>query len=427
MKPSTISTYRLSWTAGLWLSLFCGAAHAEPALRSLEGRFATVVTDLPAAAAVDGLPADVDAAVPQWLRFWQRQPNSAADWKMTIYVMQDRARFEEAGLFPPRLPDFPYGFQSGREAWVLVQPSDYYTRHLVLHEAFHGFAERFFGGTGPQWFAEGTAEMMATHRGSGPALRVPSIPATRQAVPYWGRFRVIAARREEARIPSFAAVLDQPTALHRSVEPYAWSWAAVVMLTMYPEYREALIEISDLGADRSERFTRGFRERLPAGEGILQARWQLLLVDFDYGYDTARGRVRLDQPPAEWDGDARTVEVAADRGWQAAGVRVRKGTHLRVTAEGRYSLGDQPRPWTCEPQGVTVRYHRGRPLGMILAALVPESQTASTVLPPVQVEAVGREATVVAQQDSWLFFRVGDDPSQLADNSGLATVRIQSR
>ena len=62
-----------------------------------------------------------------------------------------------------------------------------------------------------------------------------------------------------------------------------------------------------------------------------------------------------------------TVSVAADRGWQSSGVRVDAGKSYRLRAAGRYQVADRPQPWPCEPGGVSIRYYRGRPLGILLA------------------------------------------------------------
>jgi len=194
---------------------------------------------------------------------------------------------------------------------------------------------------------------------------------------------------------------------------------------MYPEYRAELTTASSQMQSTAGEFTRDFRNALQDQWPVVRGRWHLLLEDFDYGYDMRRNRIDWEADQPAWDRQPRQVAIAAARGWQSAGVRVAAGTKLNVTAAGRYSLGTQPRPWVCEPQGVTVRYHRGRPLGVILAALVPQRAADSNILPPLQIETIGRGTSFVVRQDSWLLFRIGDDPSQLADNAGGATVSFR--
>ena len=74
-------------------------------------------------------------------------------------------------------------------------------------------------------------------------------------------------------------------------------------------------------------------------------------------------------------GKPRSVTIAADRGWQSSGVWLEAGKSYHVTASGRYQIAaeksnDGEKAWPCEPGGVTIEYHDGRPLGMLLGAMV---------------------------------------------------------
>lgn len=426
-------------SASLLLGILIAAAGgAEPpadraGLRIHRGRYATIVTDHPDVNRTADLTASVDAAVPQWCRFWGQPLDRLDGWQMTVYVMTDQADFRRRGLLPKTIPEFPHGFQAGTDAWAMAQPSTYFQRHLVLHECFHGFAAACFGGLGPTWFAEGTAEMMATHRGSGDSVVVPTIPADRDAVPYWGRFKRIAQRRREDRLPTLESVLDRQTRLYRDVEPYAWSWSAAVLLTMYPEYLRVLKQISENADQPPAELTRSLRRALAADWPLVQARWRLLLCDFDYGFDAARHRVELRDPadaetPSAWDGRPRVLKIAADRGWQSAGVIVAAGTQVQCVARGQVILDNQPRPWVSYPEGVTVRYHQGHPLGRLLAVAVPiRNDPAAGTFPNLDVLSMGSRQSLTIQQDSWLLFRVNDSPGGLTANSGHYDVKISGK
>ena len=66
--------------------------------------------------------------------------------------------------------------------------------------------------------------------------------------------------------------------------------------------------------------------------------------------------------------------IAADRGWQSSGVWLEAGKTYHVAASGRYQIaveknGDGEKAWSCEPGGVTIEYHDGRPLGELLGAV----------------------------------------------------------
>lgn len=409
-----------------------GSAEAARApLRKIEGEWVDVITDLPPAEATDMLAESFDAAVPQWLKYWGVERQAVDDWHVTVYVMQSKDDFLRRGLLPDSLPDFRHGYAVGNTAWVIAQESDYYTRHLVLHEGVHSLAFHLFHGTGPFWFMEGTAELLATHHGVGSQIRLPVVPRDREATPLWGRLKLIDQRRDARMSPSIQTIMRYPNQLTEDVESYAWSWAAVTLLDMYPEYRRELIAAADRGRDQSPQFTRSIYRQLFNQWPVLRTRWRIFIDGFDYGYDVSRNRVGLDAGAPLWKGSAAgeagalTVRVAADRGWQSAGVRIAAGTKLKLTAEGRYTLGNDPAPWVCEPQGVTIRYHRGRPLGMILATVVPTRPPSTATIQPLQIEPIGREGTVEVDEESWLLLQVGDSPAELADNMGHATVRIE--
>ncbi|QDV67131.1 hypothetical protein Poly24_08220 [Rosistilla carotiformis] len=411
--------------AALALCLFV-APFAAAQTRQFSGRHVTIHTDLPASAALDQLPAAFDAAVPQWCEFFGVDPDRLADWHVTAYLMTSRDAFKQRGLLPDHLPDFAHGYQYGNSVWVVDQPSDYYTRHLLLHEGVHALMFQLFGGAGPAWYMEGMAELLATHRWSDGEIALPVIPESREAFPFWGRLKVIQSARDKGQALPIDAVMRYSHKAHRQVEPYAWSWGALTLLNMYPEYRTAAIAATDRAGQPPLQFTRNFYSELKDQWPQLQLRWRMLVDGLDYGFDPLRNRIDLTNFPATAEASTATkqLEIAADRGWQSSGIRVAAGQSIRITAEGRYTLGDDPRPWECEPQGVTIEYHRGHPLGMLLAAVAPTSDADATRMTNPQIVGVGREGTFVAEFDGMLLLRIGDDPAALADNRGSASVTV---
>ena len=81
-----------------------------------------------------------------------------------------------------------------------------------------------------------------------------------------------------------------------------------------------------------------------------------------------------------------SVTVAADRGWQNSGLRLEAGVSYRLTAAGRYQVAKTTKVWWCEPGGVSIRYYRGRPLGILLAAVRPDHPAAGQHLRAVAPE-----------------------------------------
>jgi hypothetical protein len=82
----------------------------------------------------------------------------------------------------------------------------------------------------------------------------------------------------------------------------------------------------------------------------------------------------------------RKVELQSGKEWQATGIAIKRGTLPKLNCSGRYAVHDKPRPWISEPQGITIDYVYGRPLGEITAMLVaPDGSVCSARIP------IGRE------------------------------------
>ena len=161
----------------------------------------------------------------------------------------------------------------------------------------------------------------------------------------------------------------------------------------------------------------------------------MLIDGLDYGFDKTRNRIDLNDIfrsnqnavsalNTATNRSSQTYRIAADRGWHATDFRVARGQSIQIQATGEYTLGNDPKPWVCQPQGITIDYHRGNPLGMVLAAVVPTNSLDGTKLILPQIVGVGREQTFQASLNGLLLIRIGDHPSSLADNQGSATVQV---
>ena len=259
--------------------------------------------------------------------------------------MRDKGRFAREGLIPPHVPDFPYGYAMGSQIWIMAQQSEYYTRHLVLHEGVHSLAFSEFGGAGPTWFQEGTAELLATHQGAGVNVRVNELPKTREDVPYWGRFKRMGQLRDAGKVPSLRTVMRYRPDLQGDVGTYGWSWAATMLLQAYPEYRESFQAAARYGRVVGPGFNRALRQGLRDQWPVMLARWRIMTDDIDYGYDWSREQVDLSVKDPVWDGKTFEVSVHANQGWQSAGIRVPRGAKVRVTPRGEVTLAETTRPW----------------------------------------------------------------------------------
>lgn len=417
-------------TRELALLFLASSLLASPAygaeMRTLDGRYIRIITDLPPNEANEQWIAAFDAAIPKFCEFWEVPLESVDGWRATACVMSEKEPFLASGLLPGSVPDFPHGFQIGDDIWVLGQPSEYYTRHLLIHEGAHAFAFHVFGGAGPAWFMEGTAEYLATHSWDGTQIKVGVVPDSSAAFPYWGRIKMIDLRRDSLQALSLITVLRYSETAHRQVEPYAWTWAAVQLFAAYPETRKAIINAARNGRDSSPDFTRQFVADLGEQWTISQARWRVLIDELDYGYDLRRNQITSLPAAQPWNGVPLRTDVQADQGWQSAGIFVPAGTRLSLQASGRVTLAQEPEPWISEASGVTIRYHRGRPLGILLATILPNQFAPSKTILPLKSVKVAPEAVLVAEEAGWLMLKIGDSPAELADNTGNLVVQIKA-
>ncbi|QDT12069.1 hypothetical protein K239x_40770 [Planctomycetes bacterium K23_9] len=396
----------------------------------LNGKHITLTTDIDDLANNADLIAAFDAAVGQWESFWQLPSGSLQDFKVDACVMADKQRFQLDGRIPLSVPDFPFGFALQDRVWVVAQKSQYYTRHLLLHEGVHSLAYHQFGGTGPSWFMEGTAEMLAVHRHFGSDTKINQLPKDRASVPYWGRFKVMDQSRDANTIPSLGSVLGYPRDLQSDVESYGWSWAATMLLYQYPDTRDAFFASAKTPAPNDAVFNNDLKRRLQNTWPVVTARWRLMCHDIDYGFDWSREQVSLSMNDQVWDGKPLKLDIKANQGWQSIGVRLSPGMKLSVTPAGNCTLADQPKPWLSYPSGITLRYHRGRPLGQLLACLLPDTpdqdQATKTNLRPLQVAAITRPSQIPIKENCWLLFRINDVTGELSDNQGGYQLTIDS-
>ncbi|HWB13474.1 MAG TPA: hypothetical protein VG826_29890 [Pirellulales bacterium] len=373
---------------------------------------------MPVEEAIEELPELFEQAVPQWCAYFRVDEARLLGGHVRGCLMRDRTRFAAAGLLPADLPPFPNGFTRGNEIWWFDQESDYYRRHLMLHEATHAFMYSTYGTCGPPWYMEGLAELLATHRLAGGKLRLNQFPASREEVPDWGRIKLVRDAVHSGQPMALDEILAYPADAHLKNDAYGWSWAAAAFLDGHPRYRDRFRALPDeLKADD---FDRHFRATFADDWRELNIEWQVFIHELDYGYDMARNAVKFD--PGESAGQG-TIAIAADRGWQSSGVRLEQGVNYKIRATGRYRVADRPKVWWCEPNGVTIRYLRGRPLGVLLAMVVPDDVAAEGWPEPVPI---GVASTLSANAPGLLYFKVNDYPAELSDNAGSVDVTVSA-
>lgn len=338
---------------------------AAVGIREISGKHLLLWTDVPSSGAVDELPKVFDAAVNQWAEYFGVSEKQVADWQVQGFLIRERAKFDALGLLPDGHHDYLNGYAVGNELWLDDQQSDYYRRHLLLHEGTHSFMLAFLGSAGPGWYMEGTAELLGTHRWQENLLELNVFPADREQMPRWGRIKLIRDAHQSGKALSLGQVMAIDNRQALSTDAYAWCWAASKFLDSHPEYSEKFRKLPRL-VKRSD-FNSRFRKLFHKEWADLNVEWPAFVATLDYGYDTDRMAMQHGEAkPLE---DSASITVAADRGWLATPWLLRGGTQYQVSAAGRYLIANVGQPWPCEPGGVTIRYHDGQPLGMLLGRL----------------------------------------------------------
>ncbi len=395
-------------------------------LRTLQGKHLTLYTDLPASPEIERLPEIFDAAVPLWCEFFRIDPKSADSWKMTGVLIGDSNRFAKTTLLR-RVPHLNQGYSIGHWLWVREQRGDYYRRHLLLHEGVHGLMNHFFGGCGPRWYMEGLAELLATHRWDEKKheLTIRYMPRNSEDVPRWGRIQLVQKNILGKEKNAFEAVLHTPFDENDYQTPYARSWAIAAFFDGHSLYRDRLrdaapnVTLAAFNAIFFERIDDDLSRRLPLD-------WADFLANLEYGYDFERTTIESFEPGEPLKRQPLVRSIRADRGWQSSDIFLEQGKTYSFRAQGRFRLGEDGGVLWSEPNGITIRYNRGKPLGMLLGAVVPDSvdlkNEVDCFAEPIEI---GNETVWACPRSGTLFLRINDSAGELADNAGTAEVRIE--
>lgn len=405
------------------------AAARRAGLRVLEGRRLVLVTDRPPRSGdgVAELPAVFDQAFGHWCDHYGLARDAARGWRALGCLVVERERFRAAGLLPDGIPPFANGFCDRNRFWLMDQSNPAYRRHLLLHEGVHAFTLTLRHLAAPVWYAEGIAEYLATHRLERPSRFVATpIPERPDDVEQLGRIEMIRELRETGRAPSLADVLGQATGEHAAVRDYAASWAAVTLLANHPAYAGAFaaVERGPLAADFNRRLA-----ALPDWDADRAGRdFDAFTDGLDYGWDFSRMAIDWTAGPSL--AAPRQLIVAADRGWHNTGISLARGQRVNLSARGSVRLGTATdeatglvTPLESEPDGITLTWYRGRPVGRLIAAqwgtAEPDPRPRFVVL------AEGATGEFTARFDGPLYLAVNDSPQGLEDNAGGYPVSIR--
>jgi hypothetical protein len=406
---------------------------AEMGIRVFESRRLKLYTDIEARQA-EVLPRVIDAAYDDWTAYFGPLPpnRERSDFQVTGYLMADKAVFRDAGLLPKDLPEFLNGRHRGAEFWMNQQKSDYYRRHLLIHEATHCYMTILGGRLPPLWYVEGMAELFGTHHmAANGKITFRTFP--QRAADYPGHGRITIMRDEIAA--GRGLTLDAVEALGANEflknESYGWSWGLCEFLEHHPRWREPFHSLARNFNYRE--FDRAYRAAFDESRNELRAEWTLFASTIHEGIDFERAAVRFGDARPLAAGMAQKIEVKSDRGWQSSGIVLEAGVDYEVTATGRATLGTTPKPWISEPQGITIRYVEGHPMGQLLGWLAPApnetdrpgQEPESRLRRKLAVLSFGPRTTFRADQGGVLLLRVNDRDSELFENKGSYQVEVR--
>lgn len=371
---------------------------------------------------------------------------SGADFQVTGCLIDARERFEQAGLMPPEEFPIRHGRHLNYRFWMFNPTTDYYRRHLLLHEFTHCFmsCEHGMRDIPPLWYTEGIAEYFATHElpdsqpgdddGQGEAgiqktVRFGILPGSTSLFPGWGRISEI--RRSfnsdpetevaDAGFTPLHIVLNPPGGLLTEDSQYAHAWALFWMLKNNAVYQK---EFAKLLPVRSGQEFVACTAMIPDSTlDRLKIDWLLTLDSLTEGFDAGRCfPVRKGLPNQNAilpTAQSVQLEVTAEHGWQHSGFILKSGQTVLLTAQGRFQIGETTKPWISEPPGVTLKYHRGRPLGELVALLTaPDGSFASRRIP------IGTGARLTVPCDLELWLQLNESAAERVDNRGSVSVTL---
>src|SRR5262245_16331603 len=402
---------------------------AELGIRRYESKHLVLYTDIDPEFARP-LPRLMDQAYAEWEAYFGPLPpdREGSVFQMIGYIMADTARFREAQLFGDDSQILLEGVYRDQVFWMKDQPVDYYRRHLMIHEGTHCFMSAFPNTTNRfPWYMEGMAELFRSHqtdREGKTWFRL--FPSDNETFAGLGWFRLIDEDRRATGPPTIDEIVGQTAADFHKYNAYSWSWALCAFLDGHPKYRERFRRLGSLVTGRNDaRFE--LQQAFKTDWHDLCEEWLVFAGNASYGYNIERTVLDLRPGKPLAGSEKRTnVEVSPDRGWQSTGVRLEKGKTYQIAASGRCALAGKPKPWESEPQGISFRYHAGRPLGMLVAVIrsneLRDEAPHTTML---EVLPVGRECLLTPKIAGTVYFRVNDFWNELADNTGAYRVTIK--
>jgi hypothetical protein len=422
-----LTSSKISWTliavASVCFESTCWAQSDQSSFHRFEGEHIVLTTDVRPTAEVAQLAEAFDAGVRVWTDLFHADPTIVKDWKADAYLMTDRTRFENAELIDRSIREFRDGHQVGDLILCKDQPSEYYRRHLLLHEGVHWFMEKALGGYGPGWWMEGIAEWQATHRWIDGKLTCGVMPASREELPYWGRLQWVREDLASAQAPSLAVLFRKAKDLHRIDSTYGWSWTAAMFFANHPRYKQQFIQRLGEPTDFSDALNADVLAWIGDDMQTVQAEFNGFVTELDYGVDPASIIIDLKSAIETKSADANSIQVVPDVGWQFHPQVLDATKRYKVESSGRVTISKQTPDLWSEPQGITLRYVAGKPLGQLITTMIPKQGSLENTIAWNRF-SVSKGTSITPNADSHLLFRINCANEAMKDASGRYEVTV---
>ncbi|MCA9063482.1 MAG: hypothetical protein KDA96_10500 [Planctomycetaceae bacterium] len=392
----------------------------------------TLVTDLPEEQ-VAMLPPLADRLFENLeLRLGKLPPaRDASEFRITGYLIAARERFQSVGLMPEEEFVIRHGRHLNYEFWMFNPTTDYYRRHLLFHEFIHCFmtCEHGMRDIPPLWFTEGIAEYFATHRLSSAApeqIQFGILPESHEGYEGWGRISEIhrsflvepADDIAASGITPFDDVLNPPSSVFIRDDQYAHAWAACWMMFNLPALSR---EAAGLRSVRSARDFQDWQTAASAQHRQTLQWWPLVLDGLTEGSDPAALVTPAGHAATPISGDTVSCRIEAPQGWQSTGVLLSRNRSVTIEATGEAVVNETTRPWHSEPDGITIRYHRGLPVGTLVGMVVSDDGRFAS-----RRFRVGSRRTLSSPEAGHLWLQVNESAADRTNNQGGYQVTISA-
>ncbi|MBN2577531.1 MAG: hypothetical protein JXB10_00885 [Pirellulales bacterium] len=266
------------------------------------------------------------------------------------------------------------------------------------HEAVHGYAQQTFGRTGPQWYAEGMAEI-----GQYWQPGVKGVNAVEGVIRY--------LRSQPPKPLTKLIVNDQR--IGGTWKDYAWWWSFCHFLDNNPNYSAAFRALGpQLLAGRDT----GFRQVFGPRAKELEFEYRFFLAHLERGLrsDLCGWNWNKKFIPLRSSSSAITATVKAGSGWQPSSAILQEGAEYSYKTTGKWKVGKPP-------QSVSAA-GTADGLGRLEGAVLTESETEYALSKPFDL---GESGTFRSPASGNLYLRCKVPWTDLPDGAGKITVRIQ--